>query len=94
MDTQLPHPLEQEQSLKRPFKSEGLDTCPSNPILPVSSALTNAEEVVGNGTEEEYTQVADPQSPSKKRKVKLEPEQTPNADARDKVKGIALVKAE
>lgn len=93
MDTQVPNPLELEQSLKRPLNEETSEGDHSQPILPEDSAVTKAEKVIANGTVGE-TPVANTDSPLKKRKLYSEPAETPNGDARDKVKGIALVKAE
>jgi tRNA-dihydrouridine synthase 3 len=94
MDTQVPNSLEPEQSLKRPFEeAPSKDGHSSQPILPEDSAVTKAEKVVGNGVEEEQEMVA-PQSPMKKRRLDPESAEGPKIDARDKVKGIALVKAE
>jgi tRNA-dihydrouridine synthase 3 len=94
MDTQVPNPLEPNQAIKRPLSHETtLQNSQSQPVLPEDSAVTKAEKVVGSGTEEETT-VEEAESPVKRRKLNSEPAEYPNGDARDKVKGIALVKAE
>jgi hypothetical protein len=95
MDTQVPNTLNPGQSLKRPLEGQqSEETLPKQPVLPRDSAITMAERVTGNGIENGDAHVSSPpESPSKKR-TKLDHTETPKVDTRDKVKGVALVKAE
>lgn len=93
MDTQVPNPLVPERSLKRPFEEEQSGSHPAQPTLPEDSAVAKAEKVASNGTEDGDVQMPDSESPSKNR-TNLDPAETVNVDARGKVKGVALVKAE
>jgi tRNA-dihydrouridine synthase 3 len=92
MDTDVPNPLELKQSLKRPFEEEQLD-CPAQPLHPDDSAVTKAEKVTRNGDEGGDVPVPDPEPPEIKR-TNTGTVETSTVDARDKIKGIALVKAE
>lgn len=69
---------------------------PLQPILPEDTAVTKAKKVE-SGINDGELHVADTEEPVAKRakldQIKTEAE-TPKVDSRDKVKGIALVKAE
>ena len=95
MDTHVPNPLNLGQSLKRPLEGQqSEEALPKQPVLPRDSAVTMAEKVTGNGLENGDSHVHSPlESPSKKR-TKLDHTEAPKVDTRDKVKGVALVKAE
>jgi tRNA-dihydrouridine synthase 3 len=100
--TDTPNPLAPEQSLKRPAEAQPeKEAHPPQPIFEEDSAVTKAEKVERHGPEVAFgNAVAEDEfeeSPAKR--LKLEPDPTtntelPKADAREKVKGIALVKPE
>ena len=100
MGEEISNPLAPEQSLKRPLEGEQLEEAhPPQPIFPEDSAVTKAEKIERNGVNwhdgEEApvaTEVSEP--PPKRVKVEQRETEAPKADARDKVKGIALVKPE
>lgn len=94
-------PSEQAQSLKRPLDVERVDDIYSPQLdTPKDSAATTADKLQSNGVagvNETHLEASDSRGPAAKR-VKLdngEPEaQSLRVDARDKVKGVALVKEE
>ncbi|PMD38445.1 tRNA-dihydrouridine(47) synthase [NAD(P)(+)] [Hyaloscypha variabilis F] len=102
MSEQVPNPIDPEQSLKRPIGHHSEEPIPpTQPILSEDSAVTKAEKIARNGVNgkgEEF----EVQEPAAKR-VKMEGQvevatqngtEDKKLDARDKVKGIALVKTE
>jgi len=106
MTAQVPNPLELTESLKRPLNGEQLEEAhPPQPILPEDSAITKAEKVERNGANGDLGKSSSLEPPAAKRqKIGQPAEQVPQdseqgdpkpvVDARDKVKGIALVKPE
>lgn len=84
-------PAETAQGLKRVFEEEQLENGRSSqPILPVDSAVTKAEKQERNGSAQEEFE-----EPSAKRlKIEGSEAEAPKVDARTKIKGIAMVKAE
>jgi tRNA-dihydrouridine synthase 3 len=102
MSEQIPKSIDPEQSLKRPIGNHSEEPiAPTQPILSEDSAVTKAEKIIRNGVNgkgEEF----EVQEPAAKR-VKMEGQveaatqngtEDKKLDARDKVKGIALVKTE
>lgn len=95
----IKNPLEPSSSLKRPLDDVVNKPLPQ-PILPEDSAVTKAEkversgQVAVNGSQHDITDLAEPAI----KRVKLENGEahaaTPRIDARDKVKGVALIKEE
>lgn len=88
------------ESVKRPAESElsqEPSTAPTQPVLPAATAATEGDKLESNGAVGNGAQAAPEGSeePAAKR-VKLdEPEAVaPKTDARDKVRGITLVKPE
>ena len=102
MDEEISHPLAPEQSLKRPLEGEQLEEAhPPQPIFPEDSAVTKAEKIERNGANGHAVGVAEApvtsdvsEPPPKRVKVEEQRTEAPKVDARDKVKGIALVKPE
>jgi hypothetical protein len=90
----IPNPLEPIQPLKRPLEGEQNEEAhPPQPIFDEDSAVTKAEKIERNGTSGDAATLVSSE-PSSKR-VKLDqPEELPKVDARDRVKGVASVKAE
>ncbi|QSZ29573.1 hypothetical protein DSL72_004089 [Monilinia vaccinii-corymbosi] len=80
----VPDPVQPSQSLKRPLDGERLEEAhPPQPILPEDSAITKAEKVERGG------------EPSAKRvKTEEKDHKALAADSRERVKGIAPIKAE
>ena len=94
MESQVPNAPDPGQSLKRPLEGQQSEVHSQNPVLSEDTAVTKAEKVSPNGVENEGAHVSSPpESPSKKR-AKVDATGTPKVDTRDKVKGVALVKAE
>jgi tRNA-dihydrouridine synthase 3 len=99
MTEEMSNPLAPEQSLKRPLEGEQLEEAhPPQPIFPEDSAATKAEKIERNGVNGHdaaeapvSTEVSEP--PLKRVKVEELRTEAPTVDARDKVKGIALVKS-
>jgi hypothetical protein len=95
------HPSEPAQSMKRPLDIEPAEDKNSPQLdTPQDSAATATDKVQSNGVagaKAIHHEESDSGRPAAKR-VKLdngEPEAQPiNADARDRVKGVALVKEE
>lgn len=90
--------MDPSQSLKRPLTAQQTEEAhPPQPILPKDSALTEAEKNERNGAHGGLGEGSEEPEPVRK-KAKLEgdtPETTESKDdARDKVKGIALIKPE
>lgn len=94
-----------EESLKRPLESETEPNCPPQTVLLEESAVTKAEKAESNGSHYGTVKNEEPfEAPAAKR-VKIEQSEAPadqneprssenKVDARDKVKGVALVKPE
>jgi len=95
MADNVENPLDPGQSLKRPLNGEQLEEAhPPQPVLPGDSTVTKSEKLERNGTAEGEKSQLDSNEPAAKR-VKLDAAgDTPRVDARDKVKGVALVKPE
>jgi tRNA-dihydrouridine synthase 3 len=99
MDSQVPNLLDPDQSLKRSYEEEqAKEAHPPQPILPEDSAVTKAEKAETNGANGlcHVSSAPDSEEEPAQKKIKLDvPEsETPKTDAREKVKGIALVKPE
>ncbi|TVY49802.1 tRNA-dihydrouridine(47) synthase [NAD(P)(+)] [Lachnellula occidentalis] len=102
MTVETPNPLAPEQSLKRPLEGQQLEEAhPPQPIFPQDSAVTKAEKIERNGVNADTVEAAEApitsevsEPPSKRVKVEERTAEAPTVDARDKVKGIALVKPE
>ena len=99
MDSHDPSQLDPNQSLKRPLEQEQFENAHSPKAVPTEgSAVTKVEKFERNGVNglDSVTSTPDPAEEPAQKKVKLDvPESaTPKMDARDKVKGIALVKPE
>jgi hypothetical protein len=97
----ITNPLAPEQSLKRPAEVQPEEAHPPQPIFKEDSPATKAEKVERHGPEVANGNVAaeDVFEESPAKRAKLAPDTTittdiPKVDAREKVKGIALVKAE
>jgi tRNA-dihydrouridine synthase 3 len=85
MGDQIPDPLDSEGGLKRQLEEERPeDIHPSQPTTTGDPMVTTTETAEGNGIHE----------PASKRVKIDQSEQTPRVDARDKVRGIALIKPE
>ncbi len=94
-----------EDSLKRPLNSEPELTYPPQTILPEDSAVTKVEKAERNGTHYGTAKIEEPFEEPAAKRVKTDQSETSadqngsgsseiKIDARDKVKGIALVKPE
>jgi tRNA-dihydrouridine synthase 3 len=99
--TDIANPLAPDQSLKRPAEAQPEKAHPPQPIFEEDSAVTKAEKVERHGPEialgDASAEDVFEESPAKR--LKLAADTTTNADvsntdAREKVKGIALVKPE
>jgi hypothetical protein len=90
----IPNPLEPIQPLKRPLEVEQKEEAhPPQPIFDEDSAVTKAEKVERNGTNGDAATLVSSEPASKRAKLD-QPEEVPKVDARDRVKGVASVKAE
>ena len=102
MTEETRNPLAPEQPLKRPLEGQQLEEAhPPQPIFPEDSAVTKAEKIERNGVNANTVEAAEAPitsevsgPPSKRIKVDEQNVEAPKVDARDKVKGIALVKPE
>ncbi|TVY18923.1 tRNA-dihydrouridine(47) synthase [NAD(P)(+)] [Lachnellula arida] len=102
MTEEIPNPIAPEHSLKRPLEGQQLEEAhPPQPIFPEDSAVTKAEKIERNGVNADTVEAAEApvtsevsEPPSKRIKVEEQSAETPKVNARDKVKGIALVKPE
>lgn len=94
-----------EESLKRPLESETEPTCSPQKILPEDSAVTKAEKAERNGShygtvknEETFEEPAPKRVKIGQSEVSADQNEPCSSeikvDARDKVKGVALVKPE
>jgi len=109
MTDPIPNPLEPTQLLKRPLQGEQLEEAhPPQPIFPEDSAVTKAEKIERNGNSEDRAPTskrirldAEPK-PIANVKVeesasngnKTEAGSESKTDSRDKIRGIAMIKAE
>ena len=92
MEGESLNPLNPAQTLKRPLEGELLNGA----CLPLQddSTITKSEKAEKNGTTK-HEEVKDQDEPVAKRmKVDQPMSEVPRLDARDKVKGVALVKVE
>jgi hypothetical protein len=91
------NPLASAASLKRPLDDAALGDAPVQSILEaVDAAVTVVEAAASNSVDSAHNGISDPSEPSAKR-PKLDGEVsviTSNADTRDKVRGVAMIKAE
>ncbi|TVY59509.1 tRNA-dihydrouridine(47) synthase [NAD(P)(+)], partial [Lachnellula cervina] len=100
MTEEIPNPIAPEYSLKRPLEGQQLEEAhPPQPIFPEDSAVTKAEKIERNGVNADAVEAAEPPVTSEasgppSKRIKVESAEAPKVDARDKVKGIALVKPE
>jgi tRNA-dihydrouridine synthase 3 len=94
------NPLEPLQSLKRALDEQQVEGSNSQQsILPTDSAVTKGEKIEGHGTNgfetNEHHANGNSEPSSKRVKTEVNGESIPRQpDARDKVRGIALVKPE
>jgi tRNA-dihydrouridine synthase 3 len=92
----VPSVVDTSSSSKRPLEGEQSEAvATSQQILPGDSAVTRAEKSEGNGING-HDAVVGSEEPVAKR-VKLDDtnqQEAPKADARDRVKGLAMVKEE
>lgn len=91
------NPLASAASLKRPLDDAALGDAPVQSILEaVDAAVTVVEAAASNGVDSTHNGISDYSEPSAKR-PKLDGEVsviTSNVDTRDKVRGVAMIKAE
>ena len=93
MADEIPNPVEPSQSLKRPLDGEQLEEAhPPQPILPEDSAVTKAEKVERNGAN--GSSVSNGEPAAKRVKVQEQDQKSTPTDSRDRVKGVAPIKAE
>lgn len=93
MADNIPNPLEPSQSLKRPLDGERTEEAhPPQPIFPEDSAVTKAEKVERNGAIPDSNKNGEPAA--KKAKIEEQDNKTAVTDSRERVRGIAPIKAE
>ncbi|KAF7961073.1 hypothetical protein EAE96_000740 [Botrytis aclada] len=93
MADETPNPVDPSQSLKRPLDGEKLEEAhPPQPILPEDSAVTKAEKVERNGTNGDSVDNGEPSA--KRAKIEEQNVKPTATDSRDRIRGIAPVKAE
>ncbi|ESZ92157.1 hypothetical protein SBOR_7452 [Sclerotinia borealis F-4128] len=93
MADEISNPVEPSQSLKRPLDGEQLEEAhPPQPILPEDSAITKAEKVERNGANGDSANNGEPAA--KRVRTEEQDHKPTTTDSRDRVRGIASIKAE
>ncbi|RAL67904.1 hypothetical protein DID88_008629 [Monilinia fructigena] len=95
MADEIPNPVEPSQSLKRPLDGEQLEGAhPPQPILPEDSSITKAEKLERNGPNVDSVSNGEPSA--KRVKTEDQDQKTTATDSasRERVRGIAPIKAE